>query len=310
MTYSGIAIEVSGLTKYYGKLAAVNDLSLRIEKGEIYGFLGLNGAGKTTTIRMLLGMIKPDAGTVSLFGTKILPGLKSIWEKVGYMVETPHSYPELSVRENLEVIKRLRYLISSDAVERVIDQLGLQREADKPAGKLSLGNAQRLGLAKTLIHHPTLLILDEPVNGLDPAGIVEIRNLLRDLAEKSGVTVFISSHMLSEVSKLTTRIGIINEGRLINELDASEIEKQEQRYLEIDTCDNNTAMNILQQAGYPVRQDVNQIIRITDNHALDHPDMIATLLVETKCAPTRLAIEHSDLETYFLCLVGRGGKSN
>jgi ABC-2 type transport system ATP-binding protein len=310
MTASGIAIEVLGLTKYYGKLAAVNDLSLCIEKGEIYGFLGLNGAGKTTTIRMLLGMIKSDAGTVSLFGTRIHPGLKSIWEKVGYMVETPHSYPELTVRENLEIIERLRYLKSPDTVDRVIDQLGLRREEEKPAGKLSLGNAQRLGLAKALIHNPGLLILDEPVNGLDPAGIVEIRNLLRELAEKSGVTIFISSHILSEVSKLTTRIGIIHEGRLINELDAGEIEKQEQRYLEIDTRDNNAAMNILREAGYPVRQDINQLIRITDTNALDHPDTIATLLVETKCAPTRLAIEHSDLETYFLSLVGRGGESN
>lgn len=308
MTNSVIAIEVSGLTKYYGKLAAVNDLTLRIEQGEIYGFLGLNGAGKTTTIRMLLGMIKPDAGTVSLFGTKIRPGLKSIWEKVGYMVETPHSYPELTVRENLDIVRRLRYLKNSDAVDRVIDQLSLQREADKPAGKLSLGNAQRLGLAKALIHHPELLILDEPVNGLDPAGIVEIRNLLRDLAEKSGVTIFISSHILSEVSKLTTRIGIIHEGRLINELNSREIEEQEQRYLEIDTRDNNVALHILQEAGYPAQQDSNHSIYIEDNRALEHPDSVATLLVESKCPPTRLAVEHSDLETYFLSLVGRGGE--
>jgi ABC-2 type transport system ATP-binding protein len=309
MTNSGTAIEVSGLTKYYGKLAAVTDLSLRIEKGEIYGFLGLNGAGKTTTIRMLLGMIKPNAGTVSLFGTRIQPGLESIWEKVGYMVETPHSYPELTVRENLDIIRRLHYLKSPDTVDTVIGQLGLQREVDKPAGKLSLGNAQRLGLAKALIHHPELLILDEPVNGLDPAGIVEIRNLLRDLAEKSGVTIFISSHILSEVSKLTTRIGIIHEGRLINELDAQDIEKQEQRYLEIETRDNDVALHILQEAGYPAQQGNNHSIYIEDNRALEYPDSVATLLVESKCPPTRLAVEHSDLETYFLSLVGRGGKS-
>ena len=161
-------IAVSGLTKRYGDIVAVDNLSLRIPAGGIYGFLGLNGAGKTTTIRMLLGMIKPGAGSVSLFGTRVRPGQKSIWERVGYMVETPHSYPELTVRENLEIIRRLRRLDNSGAVEEVIGQLKLTHDADRRAGMLSLGNRQRLGLAKALIHHPDLLILDEPANGLDP----------------------------------------------------------------------------------------------------------------------------------------------
>ena len=140
-------IVISGLTRHYGKFTAVGNLSLRVDAGEIYGFLGLNGAGKTTTIRMMLGMIKPDEGTVSIFGSKVQPGQESVWNRVGYMVETPHAYPELTVRENLEVMRRLRKLPDKKAVDAVIEKLGLTREAGKPAGKLSLGNGQRLGLA-------------------------------------------------------------------------------------------------------------------------------------------------------------------
>ena len=180
---TSLAIEASGLTKRFGDVFAVNDLSLNIHRGEIYGFLGLNGAGKTTTIRMLLGMIKPSTGTVSLFGTKVEPGRKGIWQRVGYMVETPHAYPDLTVRENLEIFRRLRQLKNAGSVEKIIEQMGLAPYANRRAGILSLGNAQRLGLAKALIHHPDLLLLDEPANALDPAGIVEVRNLLLGLAQ-------------------------------------------------------------------------------------------------------------------------------
>jgi ABC-2 type transport system ATP-binding protein len=173
-----LSITTNGLTKHFGDVTAVDNLSLNIRRGEIYGFLGLNGAGKTTTIRMLLGMIKPSSGSVSLFGTGIHPGITSIWQRVGYMVETPHAYPDLTVQENLEIVRRLRNLNDTDVVQKIIEKLGLTRYANRRARNLSLGNAQRLGLAKALIHKPDLLILDEPANALDPAGIVEIRNLL------------------------------------------------------------------------------------------------------------------------------------
>jgi len=172
---TSLAIEASGLTKRFGDVVAVNNLSLNIQRGEIYGFLGLNGAGKTTTIRMLLGMIRPSTGSVSLLGTKVQPGQGNIWQRVGYMVETPHAYPDLTVRENLEISRRLRQLKNADSVEKIVEQMGLAPYANRRAGILSLGNAQRLGLAKALIHHPDLLLLDEPANGLDPAGIVEVR---------------------------------------------------------------------------------------------------------------------------------------
>ena len=298
------SIAATGLTKRFGTFTAVNDLSLNIRSGEIYGFLGLNGAGKTTTIRMLLGMIRPSAGSVSLFGMKVQPGQRSIWRRVGYLVETPHAYPDLTVRENLEIVRRLRHLKDADAVEKIILELGLTHYANQRARTLSLGNAQRLGLAKALIHHPDLLILDEPANGLDPAGIVEVRNLLRGLAENDGVTIFISSHILSEVARLATRIGVVHEGRLVKELYSEELAEQEEQHLAVDVHNTGVALSALRKAGIGARLDKNNSLVITDKPAMQHPDRIATLLVEAGCPPTRLVVEQGDLESYFLGLVG------
>jgi ABC-2 type transport system ATP-binding protein len=299
-----VSIAASGLTKRFGSFTAVNDLSLNIRRGEIYGFLGLNGAGKTTTIRMLLGMIKPSAGSVSLFGIKVQPGQRSIWQRVGYLVETPHAYPDLTVRENMEIVRRLRHLNNANAVDKVIGELGLTHYAKRRARTLSLGNAQRLGLAKALIHHPDLLLLDEPANALDPAGIVEIRNLLRGLAENSGVTIFISSHILTEVARLATRIGVVHEGRLVKELDARELAEQEEQHLAVDVHDTDAALSTLRKAGIMARLNGKDSLVITDKPGMQPPDRIATLLVEAGCPPTRLVVEQGDLESYFLGLVG------
>ena len=292
------------LTKRFGDITAVNDLSLKIYRGEIYGFLGLNGAGKTTTIRMLLGMIKPSSGSVSLFGTKILPNQRAVWQRIGYMVETPHAYPDLTVRQNLEIVRRLRHLNDADTVEKIIEQLGLIQYADRRARTLSLGNAQRLGLAKALIHHPDLLLLDEPANALDPAGIVEVRNLLQSLARNNGVTIFISSHILSEIARLATRIGVVHEGRLVKELNPKELTTQEERRLVIDVRNPDLARSALEKANIQVISDGNNSLKITDETSIQYPDKVAKLLVEANCPPTRLVVEQGDLESYFLKLVG------
>jgi ABC-2 type transport system ATP-binding protein len=301
---ASLAIEASGLTKRFGNFIAVNDLSLNIRRGEIYGFLGLNGAGKTTTIRMLLGMIRPSAGTVSLFGAKVEPGQKGIWQRVGYMVETPHAYPDLTVRENLEISRRLRQLKDAGSVENIIGRMGLAQYANRRARVLSLGNAQRLGLAKALIHHPDLLLLDEPANALDPAGIVEVRKLLLGLAQNDGVTVFISSHILSEVAKLATRIGVVHQGRLVKELTAAELTEAEQQRLMVDVMDIIAAQAVLAKSGIAARLEDKNSLVTTDKSAMQHPEKIATLLVEAGCPPSRLVIEQKDLESYFLELVG------
>src|SRR5262249_24083219 len=180
----GYAISADRLTKRYGVSCAVDDVSLRVGYGEIYAFLGLNRAGKTTTIRMLLGMIRPTSGAATLLGKHVDVDACDLWAQVGYLVETPCAYPELTVRENLEVFRRLRGVRDPKAVARITERLTLSAYADQRAGTLSLGNAQRLGLAKAMLHNPALLLLDEPANGLDPSGVVEVRELLRELAHK------------------------------------------------------------------------------------------------------------------------------
>jgi ABC-2 type transport system ATP-binding protein len=211
-------VTTRGLTKRYGDVTAVADLDLEVRQGEIYAFLGRNGAGKTTTIRMLLGLIRPQAGEVRVFGNQVRLDQPAWLGRVGSLVETATAYPNLTVRENLELHRRLTRA-PAVAAAQVIEQLGLGAAADRRAGQLSLGNKQRLALARALVHSPELLVLDEPANGLDPAGIVEIRELLRLLADNQGTTVFISSHILVEVAHLADRIGIVHNGRLVEELD-------------------------------------------------------------------------------------------
>jgi len=301
------AIETENLGKRYGKVNAVKDLSLRVGEGEIYAFLGLNGAGKTTTIRMLLGMIKPNSGIATVLQKRVRLGSREPWARVGYLVETPHAYPELTVRENLEVARRLHPGTDPKAVSKVIERLALSPYADRRSGTLSLGNVQRLGLAKALLHNPRLLLLDEPANGLDPAGIVEIRELLLELTRQEGVTVFMSSHILAEVSRLAKRIGVIHEGRLLQEMDVNELELNRRKRLLVRTRDLEAAFAILNAAGHPAKIIQSEVIELKDPDALNHPDDIASLLVLSKNPPTQLFMEKEDLEHYFLRLVGLDG---
>lgn len=313
MTDSGGAIRADGLTKRYGAVRAVDNVSLRVGRGEIYAFLGLNGAGKTTTIRMLLGMIRPSAGAAFLLGQPVHPDARALWAQVGYLVETPHAYPELTVRENLEVFRRLRGLRDIHVVDRTIERLGLSPYADRRAGTLSLGNAQRLGLAKALLHDPALLLLDEPANGLDPAGVVEVRELLRELAQERGVTIFLSSHLLGEVARIATRFGVIHQGRLLEELSAAEMERQRTRWLLVDARDRAGARATLNAAGLVVERcagagnessGIAGALRLSDAHAIAHPEEVARRLVEQGIDLTRLSVEEEDLESQFLRLVG------
>lgn len=274
---------------------------LRVAQGEIYGFLGLNGAGKTTTIRLLLGMIRPSAGSVTVLGQRVGPDGSGPWRKVGHLVESPAAYPELTVRENLEIARRLQGIADSKAAARAIERLGLAQYADRRAGILSTGNLQRLGLARAMLHEPALLILDEPANGLDPAGVVEIRGLLANLAREQGVTVFMSSHILTEVDRLATRIGIIHKGRLLEELEARQLEELRQRRLEIQVRDLEKAATALAAGGYPIKISQGTIY-LSEARAVDQPDKVAALLVRAGAAPTRLAVEQEDLENYFLRL--------
>ena len=298
------AIYTEGLTKSYGAVRAVDSVNLRVCRGEIYGFLGLNGAGKTTTIRTLLGMIHPTAGRVEVLGQPVTRNGRGPWRQVGHLVEAPAVYPELTVREHLEIARRLHNLSDPKATVRVIDQLGLAIYADRKAGTLSMGNLQRLGLARSLLHEPALLILDEPANGLDPAGVVEIRELLQRLAHERGVTIFMSSHILTEVDRLATRIGIIHQGRLIEELEAKQVETLRTRRLEIQTRDLTAARSILTNAAYGSVTTQGESLTLSDPRAVEAPDEIARLLVNAGAPPTHLAVVQENLEEHFLSLIG------
>lgn len=297
------AVETNNLTKSYGEVRAVDGVDLRVKRGEIYGFLGLNGAGKTTTIRALLGMIRPSQGNVRVLGQIVGPRGRGPWTQVGHMVESPSAYPELTVTENLEIARHLHGIREEKATSRVIERLGLTPYINRKAGTLSTGNLQRLGLARALLHEPELLILDEPANGLDPAGVVEIRDLLLALANENGVTIFMSSHILTEVDRLATRIGIIHKGRLIEELDIDKLEQLRAKHLHVQTRNIEAAQVRLRDAGYQVTISDSTIV-MNDALAIDHPDEIARLLVSAHVPPTHLAVEQEDLEEHFLHLIG------
>ncbi len=298
------AIQCKNLCKRYGSLTAVDDLSLRVFRGKICVLVGLNGAGKSTTIRMLLGMVRPTYGEIHLLGRQIRRGPGNPWQAVGYLIETPQAYPELTVSENLELVRRLRPGTPGKAVDRVIQRLGLAADAHQRAAALSQGNAQRLGLAKALLHHPELLILDEPARGLDPAGMVEIRQLLLELAQDEGVTIFLSSHLLGQVAQLADRIVIIRHGRLRQELDPGTLEGHQRRGLVIGARDLEAAQALLNHAGYSTAITPDGLIEVTDPAALENPDRLAAHLVHGGHAPTRLHVQVEDLEKTFLQVVG------
>lgn len=293
-------IRTENLSKSYKDVLAVSEISLNVRKGEIYGFLGLNGSGKTTTIRMLLGMINPDKGAAYINGQKVHPNNTMLWKDIGYLVEVPYSYPDLTVKENLEIIRRMRLIKDSKAASEIMDKLKLTKYSNKKAKHLSLGNAQRLGLAKALIHKPHILILDEPANGLDPAGIHEIRELLSYLSGQHGVTIFISSHILGEISKFSTRIGIIHDGRLIQEIGTTELESLCKKRLQIGTNNQPLAKSILLKNNIIASENAENMLEIEEMERLNHPEKIASLLINNQVSLTHLSIAEEDLESYFL----------
>ena len=295
-------IQTENLTKHYGDVHAVEKINLNVKQGEIYGFLGLNGAGKTTSIRMLLGMIRPTGGMAKLFGQQVGSGSNELWNKVGHMVEIPYAYPELTVQENLEIFYRLRYQKDQTLLTGVMEKLEIARYRNIKVKNLSLGNAQRLGLAKAMIHRPSLLILDEPTNGLDPAGIVQVREMLLNLAQNAGVTIFISSHILGEISRFASRIGIIHEGEMIRELETHHLDMSRNRTVSLNTLNNQQAVEILKTGGYDP-ETMGGTIEISQQLALEHPEQVTALLAKKGLPPTSIVVNEEDLEHYFLRII-------
>ncbi len=299
------AVATAGLTKRYGRdVLAVDDVSLRVDRGELYAFLGLNGAGKSTTIRMLLGMVRPTAGSAELLGRRVVADAPDLWRRVGHLVESATAYPELTVEENLDVARRLFDVRDPRVVARAIEQLALGPYRHRRARTISLGNLQRLALARSLLHAPELLILDEPANGLDPAGVIEVRELLRELVVRHGVTVFMSSHILAEVDLLATRVGIVHGGRLIEELDSQTLREHRDPRLQVGVRDLDRAEAALRARGFAARRvgEAADRLELRDPRALEAPDEIAALLVAAGTAPTHLAVVRETLEDHFIRL--------
>ena len=299
------AIKTVSLSKKYGKNLVVDDLNLSIESGEIVGFLGLNGAGKTTTMRMLLGLIKPTSGECYIQGNKVDQNNLEVLNEIGYIIETPYSYPDLTVQENLEIVSTLRGIRNKEVVDWVTEKLKLKQYKDKQVKHLSLGNIARLGIAKAIIHKPKILILDEPTNGLDPFGVIEVRELLKELANNLGTTVLISSHKLEEISKIATRIVIIHEGRLIREVESKDLDKCLEKKLSVSGSNNKAMKKVLSNNGYRVNfksdlENNSSYLELIDTKSVESSEEIATLLVNAGYPPKILTVEKEDLENYFL----------
>ncbi len=293
-------LETIGLTKKYGNFKAVDSLSLQVESGQVYGFLGNNGAGKTTTIKMMLGLVEPNFGKILYFGKEFSSSKQNILKKIGAIVEIPGFYGNLDGYQNLKVFSRLRGIPKSNAIEESLKTVGLEISDKKKVSKYSLGMKQRLGIARALLSSPEILILDEPTNGLDPSGIKEMRELFRTLAREKNLTVFISSHILSEIELLADKVGILHNGVLVDEVDMNVLKSRQNKYIEIKVDCLEKSAKILETElkifDYEVRQDKS--IRIFDyKHDISE---INRILVNENIKVYKLISDSKSLESYFM----------
>ncbi len=280
----------------------LNNVSLRVPEGSIYGFLGPNGAGKTTTLRLILGLLKKQHGSISILGKHFPENRISIFREIGSLIESPSLYGHLTAQENLTIYQKI-FDAPQKRIREVLDLVGLSNTGTKKASEFSLGMKQRLGLAVALINQPRLLILDEPTNGLDPNGIIEMRELLKQLQREQGITIVISSHLLSEIEKLVTHIGIINSGSIAFQGTLEELmNKREQgARIVLDTSDKQATMRVLEQM---------HIEATTENHHVivpfSHRDTIANIarnLVQSNIALYGIERRNDDLETIFMNVI-------
>lgn len=297
-------MQTDKLTKTYGKKDACRDISISIRKGEIYGLIGRNGAGKTTIMRMISGLSKPTSGSYSLFG-KTGAEMRRELRNVGVLIEHPGLYPKLSARENIK-IKCIGMGINwkNGYIDNLLKTVGLENTNDKKgAGSYSLGMRQRLGIALALVGEPQMIILDEPINGLDPQGIVEVRHTLEQLRDERGITIMISSHILDELGKLADSYGIIHEGLLLDQFTSDELHKRCGQFVSVRTGDNNKAVDVLRKGGFEnVEIDHDNNIRV--NERLDDSDVIAKLIVNANIPLKEMFVNNISLEDYYLSVTG------
>jgi ABC-2 type transport system ATP-binding protein len=290
------------LTKKYGEKAAAKDINIHIREGEIYGLIGRNGAGKTTIMRMLSGLSNPTEGSFSLFGKTGKDALKEM-KNVGVLIEHPGLYPNMTAYENLRLKAIAMGCDNKKYIDEVLELIGLTDARDKKSKSFSLGMRQRLGIGLALIGDPKIIILDEPINGLDPQGIVEVRKMLEKLRDEKKITIMISSHILDELGKLADSYGIIHEGNLVDEFTVDELHKRCGRYISVNTDDNSAAAEVIKSGGFnDVDIDEDGFIRINDR--LDDVQLIVKRLVEKDLVPNHVTVKDISLEDYYLNVTG------
>lgn len=302
-----LVIETKQLTKIYGEQTAVSKVNLHVKKGRVYGLLGRNGAGKTTIMKMILGLASITSGEVDVFGKNIKGREKRVYPRIGAIIETPGFYPNLTGTENLEIFAKLRGTAAPHAVKNALEIVGLPYKDKKLFSKYSLGMKQRLGIANAILHDPELLILDEPTNGLDPIGIAEVRDFIKELSAAQGKTILISSHILSEISLLADDIGIIDNGVLLEESSMRELEKKNRKYILLQVSDIPKTTLILERqfhlTDYSVQDD--HTLRLYDA-SLDMGEVNKVLVMQDITVMSSLLCNDT-LEDYFKKITGGEG---
>ena len=306
MNMKEVILKTYNITKKYGNQVAVNSVNMTIKKGDIYGFIGQNGAGKTTLIRLITGLIHKSGGDIELLGASGENELNKARTMIGSLIETPSFYTNMTARENLEVSRLVRNIPGKKCIDEVLELVGLKDVEKKKVKNFSLGMRQRLGIANALMGNPKLLILDEPINGLDPMGIVEIRELLKRINKEKDMTILISSHILSELSELATTYGIISDGKLIEEITAEELAEKCRQYIDLKVDDTARAVTLLERelgiSDYEVLEDKK--IKVFSN--LENVGEINSILSKSGVIVESISIKGENLEEYFMNTIGGG----
>ncbi|MDO4281599.1 MAG: ATP-binding cassette domain-containing protein [Peptococcaceae bacterium] len=299
-----IVLETTDLTKTYRDHMVIDHMNMKIEKGKIYGFIGRNGAGKTTFLRLVTGLAFPTSGRISLWGQSMPAVLQAQRKRIGCLIETPALYPTMSAQQNLEMARISRGIPDRAVIERTLALVGLAEAGKKRVRHFSLGMRQRLGIAMALLHTPEFLILDEPINGLDPEGIADIRALLLQLNREYGTTILVSSHILEELHQLASDFIIIEQGRIIEKISAQTLDERCKQHLAIATTDPQKALlaleGQLQTSEFTLMPDGT--IRLYDH--LDDVETVATALADAHVLVTGLTLTGASLEDYFLQKIG------
>ena len=304
---SKYVIETKDLTKQYGTQKSVANLDIHVQKGRIYGLLGRNGAGKTTTMKMLLGLTQPTSGEVAIWGKPLRTNEKKLLPRIGSLIESPGFYPNLTATENLRIFATLRGVPNRNTIKNALDLVGLPHKDKKLFSQYSLGMKQRLAIALAIMHDPELLILDEPINGLDPIGIAEVRSFIRDLCTERGKTILISSHILSEIALLADDIGIIDHGALLEEESLAELEAKSSRHIRFTVSSTTQAARILERNFHETQFIIQDDYKMRLHNLDISVGEIVTAFVENGLTVSEAYVCEESLEDYFKRVTGGEG---